>query len=323
MNDSATAPTDPTWTQLIDQVAAQCDQPVSQDIAPLVNALVTRFDSALDAVLLYGSCLRSGNLDEGVVDLYVIVDDYKKAYSQRYLSILNAWLAPNVFYLEITHGGKILRAKYAVISTTDFERGAQYWFHPYIWARFAQPSRLLYQRNELVRKRMHQAVAHALITFLSSGIKALEADQFNIEELWTRCLMFTYAAELRAEKETRARLLAQTNLEDFTRLTVAAEPNLAGLLERLPNGDYRCLSDPKTRKKTLRHWYLRRWQGRVLSILRLSKATITFRNCLDYAAWKIERHTGMHIEITPMLRRFPIIWGFKVMWQLLRRGVIR
>jgi hypothetical protein len=55
----------------------------------------------------------------------------------------------------------------------------------------------------------------------------------------------------------------------------------------------------------------------------LSKATLTFHDYLNYAAWKIERHSGIRVEITPMLRRHPILWGFKVMWQLLRRGVLR
>ena len=323
MANSSTTSTEQLPTQLITEVSSQCDREVSADFALFVDALTTRFGSSLDAVLLYGSCLRSGNLDEGIVDLYVIVDDYKKAYSQRHLSVLNAWLAPNVFYLEVAHGDKTLRAKYAVISTADFGRGAQYWFHSYIWARFAQPSRLLYARDEPTRQRIYLAIAHAVVTFLESGIKALKAETVNVEEIWTRCLMLTYAAELRAEQETRARDLAQLNLDDFTKLTAAAAPALAGLLEGQPDGSYQCLSDNKTRKKALWHWRLRRWQGRVLSILRLSKATITFRDCLDYAAWKIERHTGIQVEITPMLRRHPVIWGFKVMWQLLRRGAIR
>ena len=70
-------------------------------------------------------------------------------------------------------------------------------------------------------------------------------------------------------------------------------------------------------------WRLRRWQGRILSILRLAKATFTFSNSVDYAAWKIERHTGVRVEITPLLRRHPILWGLKVAKQLLQRGVLR
>lgn len=310
--------------RLINEVAWESNKAVSPDLVPLVNALVMRFGASLDAVILYGSCLHSAiSLDEGIVDLYVIVDSYYKAYPERYLANLNSWLAPNVFYLEVAHQGRTLRAKYAVISTSDFARGAQFWFHPYIWARFAQPSRLLYCRDDSVRERIYAALAHSVVTFLKSGVPTLEANILDVEEIWTRCLMLTYAAELRAERETRARHLAQANLSAFTRLTEVAAPMLTGILEKQENGKYRCLTNPKTQRQALWRWRLRRWQGRILSILRLSKATLTFNNSVEYAAWKIERHTGVRVEITPMLRRHPILWGLKVAWRLLWRGVLR
>jgi hypothetical protein len=71
------------------------------------------------------------------------------------------------------------------------------------------------------------------------------------------------------------------------------------------------------------HWRLRRWQGKILTVLRLAKAAFTFQDSINYAAWKIERHTGVRVEVTPMLRRHPVLWGFKVSWRLLRRGVLR
>ncbi|SDW40553.1 hypothetical protein [Nitrosomonas oligotropha] len=310
--------------ELIDEVAEESKKAVSADFVPLVDALIMRFGESLDAVILYGSCLHSAvSLEEGIVDLYVVVDSYHKAYTERHLATLNAWLAPNVFYLEVPHQEKTLRAKYAVISTADFAHGAQFWFHSYIWARFAQPSRLLYTRDDMVRQRIYAALAHSVITFLKSGVPALEADTLDVEEIWTRCLILTYAAELRAENQSRARHLAQANRDAFTRLTAAASPLLTEILEKQGNGQYRCLTRPVSQRQALWRWRLRRWQGRVLSILRLAKATLTFSNSVDYAAWKIERHTGVRVEVTPMLRRHPILWGLKVARQLLRRGVLR
>lgn len=324
MTSSITAPTAQLPIRLINEVAWESNKAVSPDLIPLVDSLVTRFGESLDAVILYGSCLHSAcSLDEGIVDLYVVVNSYYMAYPKRYLANLNTWLAPNVFYLELPHQGRTLRAKYAVISTQDFERGAQFWFHPYIWARFAQPSRLLYCLNDSVRERIYAALAHSVVTFLKSGIPTLEAGILDVEEIWTRCLMLTYAAELRAERETRARHLAQANLSAFIRLTEVAAPMLTGLLEKQENGKYLCITNPKMQQQAFWHWRLRRWQGRILSILRLSKATLTFNNSVEYAVWKIERHTGVSVEITPMLRRHPILWGLKVAWQLLRRGVLR
>ncbi len=319
----ATTPTEILPNELIATVSAQSATAVSADFSVLTDALVARFGTSLDAVILYGSCLHSVSLDEGIVDLYVIVDNYRNAYPKRYLAYLNAWLAPNVFYLEVLHQEKTLRAKYAVISTADFTKGAETWFHSYIWARFAQPSRLLYTRDKLSRQCINTALAHAAVKFLRSTIVAIGPCVVNVEYIWTRSLMLTYAAELRAEQETRARFLAQRNLDYYTQLTKTAAPALTEILKALPNENYQCLSNDKQRRHALRQWRLRRWQGRLLSIMRLAKATITFRDCLDYAAWKIERHTGVHVEITPMLRRHPILWGSKVIWQLLRRGVLR
>lgn len=309
--------------ELIEIISSQNAKPVSPNFNHLVDAIKQQFDSSLDAVILYGSCLHTSDLSEGIADFYVLVDEYSNVYKERYLARLNAWLPPNVFYLEVTHQEKIFRAKYAVVSTADFEYGNQFWFHPYLWARFAQPARLPYARNDAIAQRINAAMAQAVIKFLKSSLLAIEARALAVEEIWTQGLMLTYAAELRAERGTRARHLTQLSLDSYKRLTAAALPNLHGLLTLQPDGQYVCHATQSDNRRARFHWRLRRWQGRILSVLRLSKATLTFRDCLDYAAWKIERHSGVRIEITPMQRRHPILWGLKVMWQLLRRGIVR
>lgn len=324
MKKNKLPPAEQIPAQLVEIIASQNAQTVSPDFDYLVETIKQHFGSSLDAVILYGSCLHTSNLAEGIADFYVLVDDYRDVYKeQRYLASLNAWLPPNVFYLEVTHREKIFRAKYAVVTTADFEYGNQFWFHPYLWARFAQPARLLYARDDAIRQRVNVAMAQAVVKFLKSSLLTLEAHALAVEEIWTQGLMLTYAAELRAERETRARHLTQLSLDSYTRLTVAALPALNGLLMLQPAGQYTCHATPSDNRRAHFHWRLRRWQGRILSVLRLSKATLTFRDCLDYAAWKIERHSGVRVEITPMLRRHPILWGFKVMWQLLRRGIVR
>ena len=296
---------------------------VPADFSILVDELIARFGGSLDAVILYGSCLRSQDAVDGVVDFYVVVDDYSRAYPEHHLRHLNAWLAPNVFYLEVSDQEKKFRAKYAVVSMADFEQGTRDWFHPYLWARFAQPTRLMHVRDDATRHRIHHALAHAVVTFLGSSIPSLGSCMVTAEEIWTKGLSLTYAAELRTERETRAHQLTQLNLEDYTRLTAQAMPMLMGKMEAMQDGTYRCLADETEQQRSLRNWRLRRWQGRVLSVLRLTKAAFTFRDCVSYAAWKIERHTGVHVEITPMLRRHPVLWGYKILWQLLRKGVLR
>ena len=314
---------------LVSEVASMGSRPVTADFSILVEELKLRFESSLDAVLLYGSCLRSQEIGDGVVDFYTVVDNYSNAYQEHYLRYFNAWLPPNVFYLEVSTQKKTFRAKYAVISMAEFEKGNQYWFHSYLWARFAQPVRLLYVRNETARQRIYNSLAHAVVAFLGPTIKALGPCVVTAEEIWVKGLTLTYAAELRPERESRARQLTELNLDDYEHLTEHALPVLVGMLEKLPQEPqgrgvyYRCLVDEAECRSSLRRWWLRRFQGRILSVLRLTKATFTFRDCIDYAAWKIERHTGVSIEVTPRLRRHPVLFGCKVFWKLFRRGVLR
>jgi len=308
---------------LISEMASLSSKAVSEDFLILTEALKSRFGSSLEAVLLYGSCLRAHEIGDGVADFYVVVNNYSNAYPERYLRYFNAWLPPNVFYLEAAKCEKKFRAKYAVVSMADFEQGTQHWFHPYLWARFAQPSRLLYARNEVIRKHLHQALGHAVVKFLKSTLPVLGPAVATAEAIWINGLAQTYAAELRPERAGRARQLVQLNLDDYALLTRNAMPALTGLLEVLADGNYRCLADASQHRQSLWHWRLRRWQGKILSVLRLTKAAFTFNNSINYAAWKIERHTGVRVEVTPMLQRHPVLWGLKVSWRLLRRGVMR
>tara|TARA_Y100001936_G_scaffold252558_1_gene312730 strand:+ start:16258 stop:17250 length:993 start_codon:yes stop_codon:yes gene_type:complete len=330
MTDYKSTIDDKTQDSLISAVSSIAERPVSSDFLIFVEEIKSRFGPSLDAILLYGSCLRSQTIGDGVVDFYVVVDNYNKAYQEKYLCYFNECLPPNVFYLEVSAQERVFRSKYAVISMEEFEKGNQYWFHSYLWARFAQPTRLLYARDKILRNRIYSSLANAVIAFLTPTINALGSCTVTIEEIWVKGLMFTYAAEIRAEKEIRARQLAEINLDDYKYLTEHALPRLTRILKKIPQGNqlqkgdyYQCLVDECYRKRALRCWWLRRWQGRVLSVLRLAKATFTFRDCIDYAAWKIERHTGVCIEVTSKLRRHPILFGFKVFWKLFRRGVLR
>jgi len=310
-------------SSLVAEVASQSSRIVPPEFSILVDELKSRFGPSLETVLLYGSCLRSRNPADGVVDLYAVVNDYRHAYPHRGLRYLNAWLPPNVFYMEVNREGLTLRAKYAVISALDFERGINGWFHSYLWARFSQPVRILYARAEPARERMHYLLAAAVLRFFREGIPALGPCVTDAERIWMHLLSLTYAAELRPETHTRARELTHHNMGDFMRLTACAAPALDGHLEALHQGYYRCRVTHREQQRALRHWRWRRWQGRILSVLRLSKAVFTFNNAVDYAAWKIQRHTGVNIPVTPGLQRHPILRGSRLLWQLLRRGVLR
>ncbi|MEQ9448238.1 MAG: hypothetical protein RLN70_04925, partial [Rhodospirillaceae bacterium] len=72
------------------------------------------YGPATAAVLFYGSCLRA-KTDEGLLlDFYVLVDSYSRALRSRILAFFARLLPPNVYFHEILHDGRTVRAKVAV-----------------------------------------------------------------------------------------------------------------------------------------------------------------------------------------------------------------
>ena len=304
---------------LIAEIASQSARSVAPGLDVLAQALRDRFAGSLSGILLYGSCMYADDPSDGIVDLYAIVDDYRTAYLERHLRFLNSVLPPNVFYLEAPP----LRAKVAVLSWRDLEAGVSSWFHSYVWARFAQPVRVIFARDERSRTRLHQTLAQAVVRFLRACAPEAGGKETDVQALWRRGLTLAYAAELRPEGPSRTSYLTTLALRDYRRRTEAAVPALRDRLVPLPGGRYLWSADERLRRRSIGRWRLRRWQGRLLSIFRWAKAVYTFRDSVDYAAWKIERHTGMKIDVTPRMRRHPLLLGPWVLWRLLRRGALR
>lgn len=311
---------------LLEVVAAQAGLPPP----PLADAwerhLRERFGDSLAAVLLYGSCLHSGDLAEGIVDLYAVVRDYPSAYPGRTLRLFNALLPPNVFYAEIDAGGITLRAKVAVLSEDHLEAGATRWFHSYVWARFAQPSRILWARDLAARDRVVHALAGAVIRFHREAVPAVLAasdEPVVAEDFWAAGLERTYASELRPEGAERVRYHVRLSLDAYRTLTRAAHTALADLLVPVGGDHYRVLAGAPERRRAARRWRLRRWQGKALSLLRLAKSAFTFSGSADYVAWKIHRHTGVTVEVTPFMRRHPLLVAPWMLLHFLRRGMLR
>ena len=143
MRDEVPAPL-PALTTLLAQEWAQ---PVPEAVQVVAAEIQQRHAGAIEAILFYGSCLRTRQTADAVLDFYVLVRSYRSFYNRRLLRWLNALLPPNVFYIEVKQGPRTLRAKYAVISTADFERAATPAVIPaIIWARFCQPARLVFAR---------------------------------------------------------------------------------------------------------------------------------------------------------------------------------
>lgn len=313
-------------SQLIQLIQHQSLQPVSLGGNLLTQSLLERFGSATQAILFYGSCLRSSNDLDGLVDLYVVVNDYRKAYGKRLLSLCNQLLPPNVFYLEVSSADRVIRAKYAVISLRDLQRGTSMkWFHSYLWGRFAQPVRVLYAQDETLRQQIDAALAQAVVTFMTRVLPRLPA-RFEARELWLTGLSLSYRAELRAEKSNRVSQLWKAAQPYYEQITQVAMPILPYAVHTDDSSQPFCYAvkiAATTRLVNRLTWRVRQIQGKLLSLARLSKALLTFQGGVDYIVWKLERHSGTAIPVPPRLRRYPLLFGWSLLWRLYRRGVFR
>jgi hypothetical protein len=58
--------------------------------------------------------------------------------------------------------------------------------------------------------------------------------------------------------------------------------------------------------------------GKLINLLRLLRAASTFEGAARYAAWKIERHSGVAIDVTPWRERHPVLAAPGVMLSIWR-----
>ncbi|MBA3895898.1 MAG: hypothetical protein H0X36_01905 [Sphingomonadaceae bacterium] len=277
-------------TPLTALVADELALPVDPRVTAMAEAIAAQYGAAARAVLFYGSCLRAAQLDGQMLDFYLIVSDYAAAYPKRWLAAANRLIPPNVF--PFAQGG--LAAKYAVLSEADFARDCG----PdattvSAWARFAQPSRLVWGDPAAVIDSIVRA-APTLLALTPEG---------PILDRWRAGLARTYESELRAEGAARPDAI------------IDADPGRYVAFGEAANAAPR--PDAEARWRRLRR------HGKAASVARLAKASLTFAGGIDYLAWKINRHAGTRIVLKPWQRRHPLVAAIGLVPKLLRSGAIR
>ena len=295
------------------------------EVKILGDALTRRYGDAVTGILYYGSCLRKGDASEGLVDLYVVVDDYRSVYGLSLRAFFNWLLPPNVFYLELPAGQGKVRAKYALLSLPQLKKGTCCWFQSYLWGRFAQPVALLRARNDAAAQALLQTMGQAVLRFIAVTLPVLPA-RFSARELWEQGLTYSYRTELRAERTGRQAELFGSDEPYYSELTAAALAE-SPLPVRREGDAANCIyvSDIGPTRRWLARgvWSLRKLQGRLLHVLRLVKGLFTFSGGVDYVLWKLERHSGVKVEVSDRVRKHPLIFGWGLVWRLYRRGAFR
>jgi hypothetical protein len=191
-----------------------------------------------------------------------------------------------------------------VLSETDFKRLAgPETRNVSVWARFAQPSRLVWAADDAARDAAVEAISQSAPTLIAAaGPRAGE----DILDLWRRAFALTYSAELRAERKTRPGSVVDVDPARYRRFGKPALTAAKALHGRVSTG-----------------WLARRIEGKALSVARLAKASLTFAGGADYIVWKINRHAGTDFALKPWQRRHPLLGAISLLPKLLKSGAVR
>ena len=275
---------------------------VDDDILAMADDVRGRFEpDSVVAVLGYGSCLRGVSTRDSLIDFYVLVRKASQVSSSGLSSRACAILPPNVYYAELPYQDRVLRTKFAVLDIDTFGKwvGADT-KNPYFWARFSQPCSLVWVAGDDERDQVVEHISQAVRT-MYGYCRGLGRGSGDHDDLWQRGLIETYRTELRAEGPSRAGEIVARNKDYYDAIGTHFDDV----------------------KPVRANWFLRRVQGKLFSVLRLLKASFTFTGGADYLAWKISRHSGVEVKLTPWQRRHPLLAAIYLLPGLLRKGAVR
>ncbi|KRB49424.1 hypothetical protein [Phenylobacterium sp. Root700] len=271
--------------------------------------LAGRFSTAA-AVLFYGSVLRTGDLD-GVMDFYVLTRETRPGL--RGLATRLLW--PDVSYHEFEADGRVYRAKVATMTLAQFRRAVTgVGVDTTIWTRFVQPCALVWSADAAVAAQVREAVAAAAIT-AARFAAVVGPERGAPQAYWTALFRQTYAAEFRVEARGREAQIIGVDPGRYDAVLPAAWEAGEVPFEQV-GGELQPTLPAAEHARLLRAWRLRRSLGKPLNLARLVKAAFTFEGAARYAAWKIERHTGLPVPLTPWRERHVILASPGVFWRL-------
>lgn len=297
---------------------------LSVDAVPQVRDfayhIASEYPDSARAVLFYGSCLRNEELEGQMLDFYLIVSSYEEAYDKGWMIKANKWLPPNVFPFQ--YNGLI--AKVAILSQEDFSKLNRHEASAVsVWARFSQPSRLIWFYDEDSRKNVISSVSCAAPTLLNAALAHMQRDAVDINDLWQIGYQLTYGAELRAERKERPSSVLEFDQNRYLMFGKAALYHTR--IANIQNGDKILIADEQDYRinEELKRWPGLRRRGKMLTIARLAKASLTYAGGIDYLAWKINRHAGTEIKVRKWQRKFPLLGSITLLPKLLLKGAVK
>lgn len=298
-------------------LGAELSRPPPPEALAMADELAAARTDAL-AVLFYGSSLRTGDR-EGLLDFYVLT----AAAPPGLAGLASRLLWPDVSYHETRDERGVIRAKAATMSLAQFRRAAQgRGVDTTIWTRFVQPARLVWSDGPAAAAEVCAAIADTART-AAGFAAALGPPAGPAVAFWAALFRQTYAAELRVEAQSRGQSILDHDPARYAALLPLAWAESGLGFATSAGGELAPQLSAAARRVRLRAWRWRRLMGRPLNAARLVKAAFTFEGAARYAAWKIERHSGVAVPLTPWRERHPVLAAPGVLWRLWRARRLR
>jgi hypothetical protein len=292
--------------------------------------LRTHLGAELKGVIFFGSRYlgTSPNLTSAC-DLFVLVESYPKFYRQRLLGVkwafgprllssLNRILPPNILSLFEEDGAG---AKLFVISGRDFERATSRRSPDhFVKGRLTQDVLVIDARDEDSRREIQAQLDGARASSLDwvpHFLPGAGSKPFTIEDYCIRMLQISYAHEIRPEPQSRVREVysAQSHFFETVYGAILTGAVARGTLVRRDSA-YSVAKPAGMVRRMRSKAYFR--TSKLRATLRWLKYTMTFADWLDYLIRKVERRTGMTVEVTTLERRLPFLLLWPKVFRVLR-----
>ena len=267
---------------------------------------------SIAAFLFYGSGLRDADDPDLMLDLYVLPYAYRGYHGRGVRAALNRSLPPDVSYWEVPHETGLIRAKVSVLSLPALEHRAAHALESTFWGRFAQTVAVVDPTDEAARERAEAALAQCIRTFARAA-EPLMPPRVTARQFWTTALAASYRTELRSE-DASERTAAIVDREPARYEAVTAA------LYGTPDVDGR-YAVPAARARD--RWALRRLVSRPAQIARIVRTAFFFEGAADYALAKLERHSGVRVELSERERRHPVLHAPVLLRRAIKSGALR
>jgi hypothetical protein len=295
--------------------------------AEAAGRLADAAGDALVAVVHFGSTLTGSSPGKASAhDLFAVVADARAYYSRTralcptprsagFLARLNRWLPPDIVRLPPDGSGP--GAKVFVIGEPDFERAlSRRARDQFVRGRLMQKVALVHARDPDARGRVEGWLERNR-RLVPDWVRPWLPGRFDVEHFARRMMEVSYAGEIRPESTERVGEVFESErgwlLDTYGR--VLRDASIEGRV-RTAEGGFVYHPEPTARERLRsRLWFAR---SKVRATLRWTKYVLTFDGWLDYLAAKVERRTGVAVELTARRRRWPLVFLWPEFVRVLR-----